>query len=215
MKSDGTESAFLTSMAGVCRFVAGGSAPGPSRSSPPPSGQNGAVRIEMVVAGTDPGIVARVTEIVNQAYEEGEKGLWIDGVARTSAAEVAELIGRGEIAAATSGGRVMGCVRVRRLAPELAEFGMLAADPTQRGGGVGRALVGFAEDWARAEGIAAMRLELLVPVDGEHPVKEFLRAWYTRLGYRQVGTGRLDEDYPELAAHLAVPARLLRFHKDL
>jgi GNAT superfamily N-acetyltransferase len=169
----------------------------------------------MVADGTDPRIAPRLTEIVNLAYEEGEKGLWIDGAARTSMEEMVDLIGRGEIAAATMAGRVVGCVRVRRLAPRLAEFGMLAADPAQRGSGVGRALVRFAEDWARAEGIPVMQLELLVPVDGEHPVKEFLRTWYTRLGYRQISAGPLDQGYAELAAYLAVPGQMLRFHKEL
>jgi hypothetical protein len=60
-----------------------------------------------------------------------------------------------------------------------------------------------------------MQLELLVPREWSHPSKEFLTAWYTRIGYRPVRTGRLEESYPALAAHLATPCDLVIHHKDL
>jgi hypothetical protein len=46
-------------------------------------------------------------------------------------------------------------------------------------------------------------------------VKEFLREWYTRLGYRLVRTGRLEEGYPHLQPLLATPCDFLIYHKDL
>jgi hypothetical protein len=60
-----------------------------------------------------------------------------------------------------------------------------------------------------------MQLELLVPRTWKHPVKEFLRDWYTRIGYRVVRTGDLGEDYPALVPRLATPCDFLVFHKDL
>jgi GNAT superfamily N-acetyltransferase len=106
-------------------------------------------------------------------------------------------------------------VRVRQVGPALGEFGMLVAATEVQGSGVGRALVAFAEDWARRRELPVLRLELLVPVEGEHPVKEFLRSWYTRIGYRQVSTGDLGAAYPDLVPWLATPCRLLAFHKHL
>ena len=50
---------------------------------------------------------------------------------------------------------------------------------------------------------------------GTHPVKEFLRGWYTRIGYRHVRTGRLEDDYPALEPLLATPCDFPIFHKDL
>jgi hypothetical protein len=60
-----------------------------------------------------------------------------------------------------------------------------------------------------------MQLELLVPRTWSHPVKEFLRRWYTRIGYRQVRTARLEEAYPALQPRLATPCDFLIYHKAL
>ncbi len=96
-------------------------------------------------------------------------------------------------------GRVVGSVRVQRLDKGTGEFGMLVADPAHRGVGIGRELVRFAERKSRAEGLRIMQLELLTPRDWTHPTKTFLDAWYTRIGYRIVRTGTIDEAYPDLA----------------
>jgi ribosomal protein S18 acetylase RimI-like enzyme len=92
---------------------------------------------------------------------------------------------------------------------------MLVASPDRRGVGIGRQLVGFAEHWARTQGLSTMQLELLVPQTWTHPVKEFLRAWYTRIGYRRVRTGRLEEAYPMLQPQLATPCDFVIYEKDL
>ncbi|MEU8819095.1 GNAT family N-acetyltransferase [Actinoplanes sp. NPDC048796] len=171
------------------------------------------MEIAMLEAEPDAATAERLARIVNDAYAEGEKGLWREGMRRTSAAEMAGL--GGKLAVARRGDHILGSVRVQPFAPGLFQLGMLAADPAERGRGVGRELVRYAEEHARAAGAPAMRLELLVPLDGEHPVKEFLRGWYTRIGYRQVGTESLAGDHPELSPLLAVPCHLLILHKQL
>ena len=60
-----------------------------------------------------------------------------------------------------------------------------------------------------------MQLEVLVPVAWRHPSKEFLRAWYTRIGYREARTGHLAELYPELAPMLATECDLVVYRKAL
>ena len=60
-----------------------------------------------------------------------------------------------------------------------------------------------------------MQLELLVPQTWTHPVKEFLRAWYTRIGYRHVRTDRLADAYPALQPQLATPCDFVIYHKTL
>ena len=137
------------------------------------------------------------------------------GTTRTTEVEVASLIRAGEIAVARTDGRLVGAVRIQRLDSGEGEFGMLVAAADQRGVGIGRELVSFAESWAREQGFARMQLELLVPRTWSHPVKEFLRDWYTRIGYRVVRTGNLEEDYPALVPHLATPCDFVIYHKDL
>jgi ribosomal protein S18 acetylase RimI-like enzyme len=92
---------------------------------------------------------------------------------------------------------------------------MLVADPAHRGQGVGRELVRFAERWSREQGSDTMQLEVLVPRQWSHPSKEFLKAWYTRIGYRPVRTGQFEESYLELAPLLATPCDFVIYHKSL
>jgi GNAT superfamily N-acetyltransferase len=163
----------------------------------------------------DAAFVARVVELVNLVYAEAEHGLWLDGTDRTNADEIAAITRAGQLAVARMDGKLVGAVRLQRLDGSLGEFGMLVASPSHRGLGIGRRLVAFAEAWARDQNLSRMQLEVLVPRTWTHPVKEFLRDWYTRIGYRHVRTGRLDEAYPALQPHLATPCDFTIYHKKL
>ncbi|MBM7505149.1 GNAT family N-acetyltransferase [Agromyces aurantiacus] len=174
-----------------------------------------AVRFEPASAAQDVATVEAIAALVNAVYDVAESGLWADGAQRTSPAEVAELIADGQIATARAGGRLVGAVRFRSLDSEVAEFGMLAADPEWRGRGVGRDLVAFAEASAAASGHRTMQLEVLVPRTWTHPSKEFLRAWYARLGYRVERVTHLEELYPDLAPLLATECDLEVSRKPL
>jgi GNAT superfamily N-acetyltransferase len=179
--------------------------------------------IEMLVAraSTDDGLVGELCGLVNQVYATAEAGLWVDGAARTTPEEMAGLIAAGEIAVArsfrgdASDDQIVGVVRVQQIDELTGEFGMLMADPAHRGEGIGRDLVRFAEERFHRRGVPTMQLELLVPRDWTHPTKEFLDAWYTRIGYRPVRTGSIDDDYPHLAPLLATPCDFVIYHKAL
>ena len=169
-------------------------------------------------AATDDGVVAGLTDLVNRVYADAEKGLWVEGATRTTVDEMAGLIAAGEIAVArddTAAARIVGCVRVQQIDETTGEFGMLVADPDRRSEGIGRELVGWAEELYRRRGLPTMQLELLVPREWTHPVKEFLDGWYTRIGYRPVRTGPIDHDYPHLAPLLATPCDFVVYQKAL
>jgi GNAT superfamily N-acetyltransferase len=173
------------------------------------------VGIEPAASADDAVIVTAVADLINGVYMIAEAGLWVDGARRTNADEIAELIRQQELATARIGGDLAGAIRVHALDGGTAEFGMLAADPARRGIGVGRALVAFAEAWAVDRGFAHMQLELLVPTSWQHPSKQFLHEWYSRIGYREVRRGPLDELYPELEPLLATPCVLVVSQKSL
>jgi GNAT superfamily N-acetyltransferase len=173
------------------------------------------VRIAPAVAAEDTALVDELAGLVNRVYTVAEEGLWADGAPRTTPAEMAELIAAGQIAVAQAEERIVGAVRIRRLDTGQGEFGMLVADPAHRGTGVGRELIRFAERWSLEQGLDTMQLEVLVPRHWAHPSKEFLKAWYTRVGYRPVRTGQFDESYPDLAPLLATPCDFVIYHKHL
>ena len=174
-----------------------------------------AVRLLNAGAGRDAGLVDHLTGLINTVYATAESGLWRDGATRTTTSELAELIRARQIAVATRHGHIVGGVRVHDVSDEASEFGMLVAAPDQRGTGVGRALVDFAEGHTRERGRRAIQLELLVPRAWRHPSKEFLKAWYGRRGYRLIHTTGVDDAHAHLAPLLATPCDLEVYEKPL
>jgi GNAT superfamily N-acetyltransferase len=166
-------------------------------------------------ASADDELVGRLTDLVNEVYRVAEDGLWVDGAARTDRAELRGFVAAGEILLAGLDGAPVGCLRRQRLDERTGQFGMLAADPAHRGVGVGRALVRAAEQDAREAGRDTMQLELLMPRTWRHPSKEFLHAWYTRLGYRVRTRDVIDKEYPHLAPLLATPCDYVIYRKTL
>jgi GNAT superfamily N-acetyltransferase len=146
-----------------------------------------------------------VARIINAAYDLGETGIWDADWARTTVAEVEQMIDAGEIAVLRAEGRVVGSVRVRRLDEQTAELGMLSVDPVAMGTGAGRALLAFAE---QRHGTPFMQLELLVP-RAPHARKQRLHEWYSRLGYVQISVRAFDEPL------LAGPTDMRTYRKSL
>jgi GNAT superfamily N-acetyltransferase len=165
--------------------------------------QPGSVAVLEPERGREPGLVDRLTVLVNDVYAIAEHGLWRDGTPRTTASEVAALIEAREIVVATDDGDVAGLMRLHDVRDDTSEFGMLVADPDRRGTGIGRRLLDFAERDGRDRRLRAIQLELLVPRAWSHPSKEFLKAWYGRRGYRLARIGRIEDAYPHLAPMLA------------
>src|SRR3954451_11073220 len=64
-------------------------------------------------AADDGATMSAISDLINRVYKVAEDGLWTDGAARTSPAEVAELTRAGEIVVARMAGRLAGSVRVR------------------------------------------------------------------------------------------------------
>jgi GNAT superfamily N-acetyltransferase len=160
-------------------------------------------------------LVEGLAALINRVYDDAERGLWRDRAGRTDPDELARFIAAGEIAVARRDGRIAGSVRVRQVAPDIGELGILVAAPDQRGIGVGTALLDFAERHCRERGLRAIRLELLVARAFKHPSKELLRAWYERSGYRLIDVLDVGAVYPQLPPLLATPCDLERYEKPL
>ncbi len=162
---------------------------------------------------------ASLSQLINQVYAVAEAGMWqdVDGapVPRTTVEEVRSLLAKQQLLVARHEGRLAGCICLQRLSPQLAEFGLLVAHPALRGRGIGRDLVCEAERRAKENGMRVMQLELLTPKNWEHPVKEFLHRWYTRIGYIPIRTEPFAETYGQLAPYLATECNFTVYHKTL
>ena len=135
------------------------------------------------------------------------------GTERIASERVAEIVAAGEMAVARAETRIVGSVRVRMLDEETGFFGLLAVHPDDQGSGAGRELIRFAEQLVRERGAGQMELRLLVPREQTEPGKEWLAAWYTRLGYRMTGRADFSESHP--AVEMLTPLDMLTYRKRL
>lgn len=166
-------------------------------------------------AADDEALVRDVVRVINRAYALGENGLWVEGAERTTPAEMAEAIRRGDIVAARVDGEIVACASARMLDPTTADLGLVSVDPDHQGQGLGREVLEAAEGLMRTRGVATAQLELLVPTGWVHPWKVRLREWYERLGYLVVRTAEFDEVAPHLRPQLATPCEFLIFRKPI
>ena len=159
--------------------------------------------------------IRRLADLINEVYDDAESGMWKRHGTRTSPAEVERLLRSQELILAEIDGVLVGSVNVRVMGDGIGEFGMLVADRRFRGAGIGSELVRSAEAWAQERGCHTMRLELLTPRHWRNPSKEFLKHWYTRIGYAPQATEPLELLYPDLVFELATDCDFTVWHKPL
>lgn len=159
--------------------------------------------------------IKRLSNLINQVYDDAESGMWKRKGTRTSPAEIERLLRARALILAEVGGVLVGSVNVNLLGGGVGEFGMLVAHREYRGEGVGSALVEHAERWARQHACHTMRLEVLTPRHWAHPSKEFVRRWYSRIGYAPRTTEPFEATHPELVPELATECDFTVWHKSL
>jgi ribosomal protein S18 acetylase RimI-like enzyme len=101
---------------------------------------------------------------------------------RTDAQMVGAAIGdpAGMVLVAEAGGQIVACCQMQRH-DGYVYFGMFAVSPGQQGGGLGRAVLGEAERFAREEwGAGELRMTVIAQ-------RADLIAWYLRRGYGRTG----------------------------
>jgi GNAT superfamily N-acetyltransferase len=159
--------------------------------------------------------VKRLSDLINEVYDDAESGMWKREGARTNPAEVERLLRAQALILAEIDGALVGSVNVNLMRDGVGEFGMLVADLNHRGKGIGSALVDSAENWARGMACHTMRLELLTPRNWTHPSKEFLKKWYSRIGYKPQAPESFEIMHPELVPELATECDYTVWYKSL
>jgi ribosomal protein S18 acetylase RimI-like enzyme len=130
------------------------------------------------------GDVTAIRAVVEAAYSA-----YVPRIGRPPAPMTADyetLVAAGDVWVADADGRVLG-VLVIRASDDVLELENVAVDPAQQGLGHGRALVSFAETYARERGLAAVELYT------NEAMAENIEL-YPRLGYVETGR-RLEDGY--------------------
>lgn len=162
--------------------------------------------------------VARLYEIMREAYAKTERDLWGENYVRISRGDFESILQQGKLLVARIDTKVVGSLYFYPIDELRYGFGILSADPAYHGKGIGRALISAAEEQAVSSGAAFMQLEILRPEHFEIPSKTVLKKWYERQGYRVISTIRFEElkpDKKEKAEQLLVPAYFDCYEKSL
>ncbi|KAI1211116.1 uncharacterized protein F4807DRAFT_421703 [Annulohypoxylon truncatum] len=195
-------------------------------SESPLKAPNLVIEFPQISLAEDEGFTTALADLVNAGYTEAEAGIFKPGYLRTSASEIGSFIKAGVLAVAsvpspetTSHRQPLGCIAIKKLDENRAELGLFAVVIEQRGSGIGRDLMDWAERWCLENlggpGVAIAQLDLLVPTHFTHPFKVRLDLWYTKRGYRITGSRDFALDYPSLAPQLVGPTEYRVYEKTL
>jgi GNAT superfamily N-acetyltransferase len=154
--------------------------------------------------------LTNLLKMINEVYDSAEGDLFKSGLVRITESELRDVIKAGELILLEYNGLIKGCIQLKIIAAKTASFGLLAVAKDSRLMNFGKALIEFAENHARDKGCGQMQLDLLTPKSVAHKHKEFLKAWYTRCGYKPIG----QKQFP-LAADLALPCDFTVYAKNL
>ena len=150
-----------------------------------------------------------LADLVNHSYRLAQTEVFDTPSPRISITSMENIIAAGELVVAESAGTVVGVVLSRDLDERTGFFGMLAVPPEAASTGVARAILDHLEADARARGLTAMQLDLLMP-DPPTRHQSRLREWYERRGYVAVAERPFAEVDPAAAANLRRPTALIR-----
>jgi GNAT superfamily N-acetyltransferase len=140
-----------------------------------------------------------ITRLINAAFQVERFFLDAD---RIDIEEVRARLARGQFILAEDDGILTGCVYVEP-GGERAYLGLLSVEPALQGCGLGKLLMGAAEQHCRAAGCRFMDLRVV-------NVREELPPFYQKLGYVQSGTAPFPED-----ARTSLPCHFVIMSKPL
>lgn len=157
----------------------------------------------------------RLHSLINQVYSEAEDGMWLENSSRVTKEEVQEMLENKELILAISDDKIVGSLKKLVIDPTTCEFGILVADKTYRGQKIGSSLVNTFESWATNVGYKTLQLTLLTPRDWKQPSKEFLKKWYSRIGYTPERPESFNQRYPHRAHEMATKCDFTVWKKEL
>ena len=134
---------------------------------------------ELILCEATDADVPTIVRLIHCAFEEYRGKLDpLSGAHAETDAKIRDKMSTGRVVLASLRGAPIGCVSYEQAMDHLS-FSRLAVLPAYRRRGIGRALIAYVEDQARALNVEKMRL-------GVRIVLAPLRAYYERLGYCQI-----------------------------
>ena len=161
--------------------------------------------------------IKQLTALINSVYKTSEGEFWpTDGsYSRTNINEITDFISKGEMIVALLKDEIVGSVHVYPINETTLGFGMLTSSLRYRKMGIGNILLKAVECFAIENHYFTIQLELLKPIEFNHPEKEFLEKWYGKWGYKHHETIPHEKLYFKQATMLKFPCKFDIFQKLL
>lgn len=162
--------------------------------------------------------IDRLYDLMIYAYAQTEVEIWGENYSRMSKGEYISLLEGDNILIAWEDNQIVGSIYLYRISKGVFGFGLLNADFSESGKGIGRSLIAAAEKVAIERGANMMQLEILKARDVDVPVKNLLSKWYMAQGYTFIGTHdflALKPDKVEKAKTMVNPSVFDVYTKEL
>ena len=134
--------------------------------------------------------------LANQVYYQSEKDFWKEGYYRLNEQEFNHHIANNKLFVGEIENEIVGCVLMKKVDSKTSSFSMLICHPNHRKKGIGKALVKHVVQEAKKNNKTKMQLEILSPLNWVHSEKEFLKHWYSSLGFNLVKEVDFLDYYP-------------------
>lgn len=145
--------------------------------------------------------VERLVAVYRSAYRENRQLGFPTKAGSATEAAIHDWLDDGRLFVAEIEGQVVGAIRFEETASERAKISRLGVHEEWKGHGIGSALLGYVEAFARADGYKAVWLT----TPEEHP---YLPTLYRNRGYRKTGEHPLEyREYDEIVMEKSFASR--------
>ena len=158
---------------------------------------------------------ASVISMANQVYYDSERDFWKEGYYRIDEKEFNHFIKNQWLYLAEQNLALIGCVLMKPVDEITTSFSMLICHPDHRKKGVGKTLVNHVFKTAEEKGYQKMQLEILSPIHWVHQEKEFLKSWYSSIGFKLLKEVNFLDYYPTHDKYMKCPLLFSLYEKDL
>lgn len=156
-----------------------------------------------------------IIALANKVYYSSEKEFWKEGYYRLNEQEFKHHISNNRLFVGEINQEIVGCVLMKQVDESTSSFSMLICHPNHRKKGIGKTLVNHVFNEAKSNNDNKMQLEILSPLNWIHTEKEFLKTWYTSLGFTLVKEVNFLDYYPTHDKYMKCPLLFSLYEKNL
>ena len=156
-----------------------------------------------------------IISLANQVYYTSEREFWKEGYYRIDEQEYNHHLNNNLLFVGELENEIVGCILMKQIDKTTTSFSMLICHPNHRKKGIGKTFVNHVLKTAKEKGYQKMQLEILSPLNWVHKEKEFLKSWYSSIGFKLIKEVNFLDYYPTHDKYMKCPLLFALYEKDL